>query len=256
MITFFRRIRKALLSDNKLRKYTIYALGEIALVMIGILLALQVNNWNEGRKQKAEEMIILNDLYKEVKTNREKFRAFHTMKKEVKDQWETYLNTISNLSLPEERRAIKRPNNGAFGFNPSESVMNSILSSGKLDIITNDSLKYELSNWGNIIGEFNHIQSRHVNHVEGALRDYESKHRIIKEYNGPGSGWAFENPFYKNHNMDELISRQLSINSDLENQNIMLLNYMWLRLILARSESLDQQFDKLTQLIQQEIQDR
>jgi len=256
MLHFFRRIRQALLKDNKYRKYAIYALGEIALVMIGILLALQVNNWNEERKRKAEEMIILNDLYKEVKTNHERFREFHSLKKQVKDEWEKYLNIVSNLTIPEAQRAIKRPNNGAFDFNPSESVMNSILSSGKLDIITNDSLKYELSNWDNVIGEFNHIQSRHVNHVEGALRDYESKNRLIKDYNGPGSGWAFENPFYKNYTSAELISGQLSINNDLENQNIMLLNYMWIRLILARSESLDQQFSKLTLLIQEELQNR
>ncbi|PKA99793.1 hypothetical protein B0O79_3514 [Flavobacteriaceae bacterium MAR_2009_75] len=48
MIKFFRHIRKRLLSENKFRKYLLYAIGEIVLVMIGILLALQVNNWNES----------------------------------------------------------------------------------------------------------------------------------------------------------------------------------------------------------------
>lgn len=52
MIRFFRRIRKSLLADNKFNKYLIYAIGEIALVMIGILLALQVNIWNENRKER------------------------------------------------------------------------------------------------------------------------------------------------------------------------------------------------------------
>lgn len=50
MISFFRKIRQTLLGQNKVRRYLVYALGEIALVMIGILLALQVNNWNEERK--------------------------------------------------------------------------------------------------------------------------------------------------------------------------------------------------------------
>ncbi|MFT6995454.1 MAG: hypothetical protein ACJA1P_002199 [Maribacter sp.] len=49
MIKFFRHIRKQLLSENKFSKYMLYAIGEIALVMIGILLALQVNNWNEAK---------------------------------------------------------------------------------------------------------------------------------------------------------------------------------------------------------------
>jgi len=50
MLKFFRNIRQNLLSENKIGKYLLYALGEILLVMIGILLALQVNNWNETKK--------------------------------------------------------------------------------------------------------------------------------------------------------------------------------------------------------------
>ena len=47
MIKFFHKIRQQLIRDNKVAKYLLYAIGEIALVMIGILLALQVNNWKE-----------------------------------------------------------------------------------------------------------------------------------------------------------------------------------------------------------------
>lgn len=50
MINFFRRIRQQLLSQSKFSKYLLYAIGEIILVVIGILIALQINNWNEGRK--------------------------------------------------------------------------------------------------------------------------------------------------------------------------------------------------------------
>ena len=62
MLRFFRHIRKSLMEQNKIRTYLLYALGEIALVMIGILLALQVNNWNEGRKNMASVEIILNGV--------------------------------------------------------------------------------------------------------------------------------------------------------------------------------------------------
>jgi len=50
MLTFFRRIRKGFLVGGRASKYLLYAIGEIALVVIGILIALQVNNWNEERK--------------------------------------------------------------------------------------------------------------------------------------------------------------------------------------------------------------
>ena len=50
MIKFFRKIRHKLLTENKFSKYTVYAVGEIILVVIGILIALSINNWNEWRK--------------------------------------------------------------------------------------------------------------------------------------------------------------------------------------------------------------
>jgi hypothetical protein len=53
MITFFRKIRKQLANENSFINYSKYAIGEILLVVIGILIALSINNWNEQRKQKA-----------------------------------------------------------------------------------------------------------------------------------------------------------------------------------------------------------
>ena len=62
MINFFRKIRKQLLTENKFSKYLIYAMGEILLVMIGILLAFQVNSWNDQRKRDLLEIGILKEL--------------------------------------------------------------------------------------------------------------------------------------------------------------------------------------------------
>jgi len=59
MIKFFRIIRQKLLTENKFSRYLIYALGEILLVVIGILIALQINNWNDYRKQIKKEREIL-----------------------------------------------------------------------------------------------------------------------------------------------------------------------------------------------------
>ena len=70
MIKFFRHIRKRLIGEGRLSKYLLYAIGEIALVMIGILLALQVNNWNEHKKERIAEEKILSDLKEELYTNR------------------------------------------------------------------------------------------------------------------------------------------------------------------------------------------
>ncbi len=71
MIKFFRKIRQKMLTVNKFSKYLLYAIGEIALVMIGILLALQVNDWNEQRKSKNESVKILKNLEKEFENNKQ-----------------------------------------------------------------------------------------------------------------------------------------------------------------------------------------
>jgi len=62
VIKFFRQIRQKLLQENRLSKYLLYAIGEIILVMIGILLALQVNNWNEKRKTEQFELQLLHSF--------------------------------------------------------------------------------------------------------------------------------------------------------------------------------------------------
>jgi len=69
MIKFFRRIRYDLMEKNKTGKYLKYAIGEIVLVMIGILLALQVNNWNNNRLDEKQEVEILLQLENEYEVN-------------------------------------------------------------------------------------------------------------------------------------------------------------------------------------------
>ncbi len=62
MIKFFRHIRKRMLTENKFSKYLLYAIGEIFLVVIGILIALSINTWNEERKEKAIVKNVLNSI--------------------------------------------------------------------------------------------------------------------------------------------------------------------------------------------------
>ncbi|PWI30912.1 hypothetical protein DI383_05610 [Flavobacteriaceae bacterium LYZ1037] len=62
MIKFFRKIRQHLLAENKFSKYLLYAAGEILLVMVGILLALQVSNWNTAKQHRSIERNYLKNL--------------------------------------------------------------------------------------------------------------------------------------------------------------------------------------------------
>ncbi len=67
MIRFFRTIRQRLLTENRVSKYLLYAIGEILLVVVGILLALQINTWNEGRKDRLYERKMLGELLEDMK---------------------------------------------------------------------------------------------------------------------------------------------------------------------------------------------
>ena len=80
MFTFLRKIRQSIIASGRTSQYLLYAIGEIALVVIGILIALQINNWNEWRKERIEEREIL----EEIKINMEKNIGFiqNTMRRQ------------------------------------------------------------------------------------------------------------------------------------------------------------------------------
>ncbi len=71
MIPFFRKIRKKMADDNRPMQYMRYAVGEIALVVIGILIALQINNWNEDRKQSISEKEFITSVKKDLKEDKD-----------------------------------------------------------------------------------------------------------------------------------------------------------------------------------------
>lgn len=75
MIKIFRKFRLKLVPGSRAGKYLLYAAGEIILVVIGILLALQVNNWNEDRKDRNREQKILKSIYDDISMDRKNLNA-------------------------------------------------------------------------------------------------------------------------------------------------------------------------------------
>ena len=98
MIKFFRHIRQNLISENKTGKYLKYAIGEIVLVVIGILIALQINNWNEQSKVKKSAEIQLSQLYQNISNH---IILLKTLNKAVKT------NLVSCQKLSEQFQQIK-----------------------------------------------------------------------------------------------------------------------------------------------------
>lgn len=117
MIPVYRKIRKKMAGDNRPIKYMRYAFGEILLVVVGILIALQINNWNEGRKIRAQEYKILasiqselrsskKELDKGLKYNIEQGKRLRKMAKYIEDdlpyntELDTVFRTLSNWFSP------------------------------------------------------------------------------------------------------------------------------------------------------------
>jgi hypothetical protein len=93
MIKFFRKIRQNLLIENKTGKYFKYALGEIFLVVIGILIALQLNNWNESRKTNDEFKAVLQQMYTVIDQDSENLTL---IRRQVSKQIEIIDNIVQN----------------------------------------------------------------------------------------------------------------------------------------------------------------
>jgi hypothetical protein len=94
MISFFRKIRQKLLSQNRFTRYLIYAIGEIFLVVIGIFIALQINTWNENRKYRNQEADFYSDVLSDLDKDLEKLdflTEFHQNRIEILSTLLTYL---------------------------------------------------------------------------------------------------------------------------------------------------------------------
>ena len=96
MIKFFRKIRQRLLSENKTGKYLKYAIGEIVLVVIGILIALSINNWNEGRKDQSQELKYLIGIKSDLEVDFVRIEvAIHRYNRKISELY--FLDSTFNL---------------------------------------------------------------------------------------------------------------------------------------------------------------
>ena len=189
MIRFFRTLRQRLLAENRVSRYLLYAVGEIVLVVIGILIALQINNWNEARKTQRKTNAYLVMLSDEIKTNlrlldrsktmAEEHRAYNmkTMQVFNSDSARTLdLDTFYDLTV------MKGP------FNKMELVRSSfddLINSGALENVRDSTLRNQVFS------------------IESAFKRYE------KEYDAVWMVWEQQiRPYHLEHlNESILITR-------------------------------------------------
>jgi hypothetical protein len=139
-----------MLAENKFSKYMLYAIGEIMLVVIGILIALQINNWNSNRKNSEFEQSILADIELELSTNIER------LMKVIDRHEQSHSATEEFIRIFEDSRKLAEVTDGTVTdllmsmdynetYNPTSGILESIISSGQINYLKNKELKYLLA---------------------------------------------------------------------------------------------------------------
>lgn len=150
MIKFFSKIRYSLIEQNKSGKYFKYAIGEIILVVIGVLIALSINNWNENRKNSIKEIQFLEGFKNDLMANKTELNRV-IRKAEITSNSSDSILKLKRREL--ESLGIKsfvRFMMDAAGFavcQTQEGTIQGIMGSGNLDVISNDSIRLAIGSW-------------------------------------------------------------------------------------------------------------
>ena len=155
MINFLRRIRRDLVGENKGSVYLIYAVGEVVLVVFGILIALQIDKWNENHKAAEIEQQYLLALKEEFSFNKGELERIMNRNKLNFDYALRILDNTGpeNPEITDEEfgRLLTNSFSTETQFDPNEGVLDEIINSGKLGIFSNKELKFALSSWSGIL---------------------------------------------------------------------------------------------------------
>jgi len=150
MIKFLRKIRQNLLMENKTTKYLKYAIGEILLVVIGILIALQINNWNEERKDRIREQAILKSLRIDFNTNIDNVNAAYTTFLEAYEASVSLLEIVRSkdkIDCKEVEQLLDNIINKTKSLDIITGSIDEMLNTGSINLIRDTDLKKQLSDW-------------------------------------------------------------------------------------------------------------
>ncbi|MFT6411228.1 MAG: hypothetical protein ACJA15_002056 [Flavobacteriales bacterium] len=189
MIKFFRKIRQKMLTENKFSKYLIYAIGEIILVVIGILIALSINNWNQERIQKIEEQTIVKNIHSEYIQN----KAIIKRRIEEAELCEAALRQLMD-SIGKDEDFLKKQNVDsllvyAFDppiFRPSENTISGLIQSGRLELLQNQELVNLIYNWGRTMKALTDRTTRFTTKIDNEIFPYLSKKYSLKDMDAYG----------------------------------------------------------------------
>jgi len=212
-------------------KYLRYAIGETILVVLGILIALQINNWNENRKEKIIEQTLLNQLLKDFESNDIIIKnGLSEYERNLKFQNAIIKNTGPNIVIPENDKTLDSI--GTLTYPKVGLVFGSLnFTSQQIEKISNPQLKIYLSKFPSIFKSYQEtenriadltINQRQIHQKYITLLDYMSEfnqEKFISDYSGWLRNREFQNITVDKNWVSEQAIRELNILSE-ENKNI------------------------------------
>ncbi|SFR46403.1 hypothetical protein SAMN04490243_1805 [Robiginitalea myxolifaciens] len=180
MIKFFRKIRQNLLAKGKAVQYLKYAVGEIILVVIGILIALQINNWNEQRKDNAKEQAILKRLKKEFIANKEQLLEKIESRNDINKKCVRLLTLYNEPEKAELDSIILYF--GSIIPTTFDPIQNDLVRSGNIEIVKSEELKQLLINWSTDVVQLREVEQMFLRYWETQFSNYTNEIGIQRDF--------------------------------------------------------------------------
>lgn len=209
MLRFFSKIRKSLLAEGKTTKYLTYAVGEISLVVIGILIALSINNWNDRRiKNKSET-----DFYRKTKTqlldDASNIQGLINYNNRHSQQFKYASEIIEtqNFALKDTLARISTSLINYSDFDRQGNIYESLVNSGNINILKNDEIIDQLRRLEETYLYLNRLENIHLEVVLTLAQDLMTNIKLSTgevQNNAILFGYQFQNNFIMSlHIMDE-----------------------------------------------------
>ena len=210
MIHFFRRIRQGLLSQNRFSKYMLYAIGEILLVVVGILIALQINNHNIYKQERSIEITYLTALKEEFEANLNILEQTidlnnNNIEGAAKLIELFQFNVMDTISEGTVVTYLSKAFLNEVNYTPSTGVIKEIISSGNLKLIQNQELKHKLAGFESSLDAIKHQENEiHISRLE--IFELWRNYGNLKKYFEEG-GWDFNwESMYENRSNKDLFT--------------------------------------------------
>lgn len=197
MIHFLRRIRLQLLANNKLSKYLFYAVGEIVLVVVGILIALQINNWNLQKLERKEELKTYRNIKQQIQDDLlelAEMKAFNQLKI-------SEMQRANQIIMNRNKRAIDTlayitiMMSQYSDFNGNANIYETLVNSGDIKLLRNEKIPLQLKKLENTYTRINHLENLNWSII---IEEFSPEMRGVMNYSS-----------FQIHKPDKLYSSEL-----------------------------------------------